>query len=137
MSYNIKYSTEGTTTCNPSVYINIFRSDSEVAGTGRTMMKDLLTYLLMNVNFSENTQISLVPEALSNLQRGIVHDDAKLVEYYKKIGFDTVLVQSARFAKLAGTIKHIIKRINAYKKGGKRKTMRKKGGMRKTKKQNY
>jgi hypothetical protein len=87
ITYNVKQPKDGSAT----VYINIFRSDSEVAGTGRTMMKDLLTYLLMNANFSENTQISLVPEALSKLQRGIVHDNEKLVAYYKKIGFDTEL----------------------------------------------
>ena len=134
ITYNVKQPKDGSAT----VYINIFRSDSEVAGTGRTMMKDLLTYLLMNANFSENTQISLVPEALSKLQRGIVHDNEKLVAYYKKIGFDTELNRSFGFVKLSGTIKHIIAKINAYtKKGGKRKTASNKFKLRKTKKQNY
>lgn len=134
ITYNVKHSNEGSA----SVYINMFRSDGEVAGTGRTMMKDLLTYLLMNANFSENTQISLVPEALSKLQRGIVHDHEKLVAYYKKIGFDTELHRSFGFVKLSGTIKHIIKKIDAYtKKGGKRKTAHNKFKLRKTKKQIY
>lgn len=131
ITYNVKHSKE----CSETVYINMFRSDGEVAGTGRTMMKDLLTYLLMNANFSGNTQISLVPEALSKLQRGIVHDNEKLVAYYKKIGFDTELNRSFGFVKLSGTIKHIINRIDAYKKeGGKRKTLRNKFGLKKTKK---
>ena len=131
ITYNIKNLKEGSAT----VYINKFRSDGVVAGTGRIMMKDLLTYLLMNANFSENTQISLVPEALSKLQRGIVHDNEKLVAYYKKIGFDTELNRSFGFVKLSGTIKHIINRIDAYKKeGGKRKTRHNKFKLRKTKK---
>ena len=135
ISYNIKYSNEESSMCNPQVYINIFRSDSEVAGTGRTMMKDLLTYLLMNGNFSGNTQISLVPEALSKLQRGLVHDNEKLVAYYKKIGFDTELNRGFGFVKLSGTIKHVIKKIDTYtKKGGKRKTRCNKFGLKKTKK---
>ena len=134
ITYNIKNLKEGSAT----VYINKFRSDGEVAGTGRIMMKDLLTYLLMNANFSENTQISLVPEALSKLQRGIVHDNEKLVAYYKKIGFDTELNRSFGFVKLSGTIKHIINRIDAYKKeGGKRKTRHNKFKLRKTKKHLY
>lgn len=134
ITYNVKHPREGLA----AVYINIFRSDGEVAGTGRTMMKDLLTYFLMNANFSENTQISLVPEALSKLQRGIVHDNEKLVAYYKKIGFDTELNRSFGFVKLSGTIKHIIAKINAYtKKGGKRKTASNKFKLRKTKKQNH
>lgn len=134
ITYIVKHSKEGLAT----VYINIFRSDGEVAGTGRTMMKDLLTYLLMNANFSENTQISLVPEALSKLQRDIVHDNEKLVAYYKKIGFDTEMNRSFGFVKLSGTIKHIIKKIETYtKKGGKRKTAHNKFKLRKTKKQIY
>ena len=129
ITYNVKHSKEGLST----VYINMFRSDSEVPGTGRTMMKDLLTYLLMNDNFSENTQISLVPEALSKLQRGIIHDNEKLVAYYKKIGFDTELNRGIGFVKLSGTIKHIITKIDAYvKKGGKRKTRDNKFKLRKT-----
>jgi hypothetical protein len=134
ITYNVKHSKEGSAT----VYINMFRSDGEVAGTGRIMMKDLLTYLLMNANFSENTQISLVPEALSKLQRSLVHDNEKLVAYYKKIGFDTELNRSFGFVKLSGTIKHIIKKIDAYKKeGGKRKTRYNKFRLRKTKKHLY
>jgi len=129
ITYIVKHSKEGLAT----VYINIFRSDGEVTGTGRTMMKDLLTYLLMNANFSENTQISLVPEALSKLQRGIVHDNEKLVAYYKKIGFDTEMNKGFGFVKLSGTIKHIIKKIDTYtKKGGKRKTRCNKFRLRKT-----
>jgi hypothetical protein len=132
ITYNVKQSSEG----EPSVYINIFRSDGEVAGTGRIMMKDLLTYLLMNANFSVNSQISLVPEALSKLQRSLVHDNEKLVAYYKRIGFDTELNRGFGFVKLSGTIKHIIKKIDAYKKeGGKRKTGCNKFRLRKTKKQ--
>lgn len=134
ITYNVKQPREGSAT----VYINMFRSDGEVAGTGRIMMKDLLTYLLMNANFSENTQISLVPEALSKLQRSLVHDNEKLVAYYKKIGFDTELNRGIGFVKLSGTIKHIITKIDAYvKKGGKRKTRDNKFKLRKTKKQNY
>jgi hypothetical protein len=134
ITYNVKQPREGSAT----VYINMFRSDGEVAGTGRIMMKDLLTYLLMNANFSENTQISLVPEALSKLQRGIIHDNEKLVAYYKRIGFDTELNRGFGFVKLSGTIKHIIKKIDAYKKeGGKRKTRYNKFRLRKTKKHLY
>jgi hypothetical protein len=134
ITYNVKQPREGSAT----VYINMFRSDGEVAGTGRIMMKDLLTYLLMNANFSGNSQISLVPEALSKLQRGIIHDNEKLVAYYKKIGFDTELNRSFGFVKLSGTIKHIIKKIDAYKKeGGKRKTRYNKFRLRKTKKHLY
>ena len=79
-----------------------------------------------------------MPEALSKLQRGIIHDNEKLVAYYKKIGFDTELNRGIGFVKLSGTIKHIIQRIDAYKKeGGKRKTRCNKFGLRKTKKHLY
>jgi hypothetical protein len=122
-----------------SIFIELFRCDSEISGTGRTTMKDLLTHISIQPTFNMETIISIVPDAnyFTRINERIVKtnpdsNNTKLQAYYEKIGFDKTEDKEG-YTLCSGTIGNIIDKITSYKKGGKRKTKKNRRKIRKHK----
>jgi hypothetical protein len=125
---------------NQSVWIDYWKCTS-VKGTGVVVMKDFLTYLLNNktqpINIMRTTiiQAYAVASAIPN-PRVTDRSQEKLVDFYKKIGFN-VVENKGGFTKVSGTIENIIEKITNHSGGKFRKTKRRKTKRRKTKRRMY
>jgi hypothetical protein len=99
---------------NNHLDIDLFKC-SDISGSGRMLMRDLIYYLLSNNLINYQTNISLVPSAHVFYVKRIKPNQQKLEFYYNKLGFDKITnIDENGVKTFSGTVGNILYHIQYY-----------------------
>jgi hypothetical protein len=101
------------------VDVNLLKIDlfkcSSISGTGRILMYDLFYFLITNNYITQQTKVTLVPDAYVFYVERITPNQQKLLEYYDKLGFNKrENIDENGVITLSGTVSDIMSNIEYF-----------------------